>query len=375
MSIITTPTTTSPLFSDAGGPQTLKPRPWEPLLVPREAIEEEIERLADQPAPSNGLRASRIVHPRSATALPGMSPGTDVTIQVLKPGEETLPVRRNTNQIELCLRGSGVVNAGEVFAVQPHDVWNLPSMRAYSHRNTGPGLWVRLTYSNAPLLEWLGVLFSEEGAGIREEETEQPAPTTAQKATYVREAAPIFPIGTDGALFCGYEFLTDIRVAPNKSLHWPWREMSPHMSAAPDDGKRRIHLLYNPSTEQRNGTSNSFFATYGGCPPGSPPFKGLRGHRHTSASINYHTRGYGKSVVDGVTVEWREGDLLFSAPSWAEHAHYPGPEGWTVLTVQDHPMHIALGSLLWQEKMQGPIHALGLEKGQTGYTGPREIGS
>lgn len=375
MSIITSVATTSSLFADAGEAQTVKPRPWEPLLVQREAIEEEIERLADLPPQPNGVRASRVVHPRSTTAIPGMTPATDVTIQVLKPGEETLPVRRNTNQIELCVRGGGMVSAGEVFTVEQHDVWNIPSMRAYSYRNTGSGLWVRLSYSNAPLLQWLGVLFSEEGSHIREEETEQQAVTAAQKATYVREAAPMYPIGTDGAMFCGYEFLTDIGVLPNKALHWPWREMLPHMSTTPGDGKRSIHLLYNPSTERRNGTSNSFFATYASSPPGTPPYKGLRGHRHSSASINYHTHGYGKSVVDGITVEWKAGDLLFSAPSWSEHAHYCGPDGWTILTIQDHPMHIALGSLLWQEKIQGPIFALGLEAGQTGYTGPRETGA
>ena len=106
-----------------------------------------------------------------------------------------------------------------------------------------------------------------------------------------------------------------------------------------------------------------------------PPYAGDRGHRHTSASINYHTRGSGSSIVDGERIHWEEGDLLFSAPAWAEHAHYHGPDGWTVLTVQDHPMHIATGSLLWQEDMTGPIYSLGAGEGQKGYVSPREVGA
>src|SRR3546814_5989615 len=54
-------------------------------------------------------------------------------------------------------------------------------------------------------------------------------------------------------------------------------------------------------------------------------FRSLRGHRHSSASINYYFIGNGgKSVVEGQVYEWGIGDLMLSAPGWAEHAHYMG---------------------------------------------------
>ena len=37
---------------------------WEPVLISKEQIDAEIERLAAQPRPANGRRQSLIVHPR-----------------------------------------------------------------------------------------------------------------------------------------------------------------------------------------------------------------------------------------------------------------------------------------------------------------------
>jgi gentisate 1,2-dioxygenase len=362
-------------FLDISGEPARKPAPWKPLLVPKQLIDAEIRRLASVPRPANGRRASTVVHPLSTAGHPGLTPATKVTISVLLPGEETLPRRESANLIELCVSGGGTVFAGEnSYRVARHDVWNLAPMRPYFHRNTGSETWVRLGFSNETLLDKLGTWFAEEGEHIREEEGEEQGLSVEQKSTYVRDAAPDLPIGSEGARLRGYEFLTDVEYVEARSLLWPWADIEPHMPKTPGDGKRSIWLMYNPVTERRNGTSNSFFATWAGCAPGTPPFPPTPGHRHISASINYHTGGSGMSVVDGATVEWKAGDLLFSAPSWSEHTHYPGPDGWTILTIQDHPMHIALGSLLWQERMGGPIFSLGTERGQTGYTAPREPG-
>jgi gentisate 1,2-dioxygenase len=246
-------------------------------------------------------------------------------------------------------------------------------MVVHRHENTGSEPWVRLTYSNAPLLQLLGVLMEHEGSEL-EPAAADDGVSERQRSTYTWSNAPDLQVNPEGARLRGYEYLTDIPVVPNPPLHWPWASVRPQLSDHPGDGKRNIWLLYHPATGRRNGTTGSYFATIGGCPPGTPPFTGQHGHRHTSASINYHIQGHGSSVVDGVRVQWKAGDLLLSAPSWSEHAHYHGEEGWKVLTVQDHPLHIAMGSLLWQEKFDGPILALGAEEGQKGYVSPRTQG-
>ena len=58
------------------------------MVIPKEAIEAEIERLASLPAPPNGRRASAIVNAAAGVGN-GLAPGTAVSLSVLKPGEQT----------------------------------------------------------------------------------------------------------------------------------------------------------------------------------------------------------------------------------------------------------------------------------------------
>ena len=76
-------------------------------------------------------------------------------------------------------------------------------------------------------------------------------------------------------------------------------------------------------------------------------------HRHSSSAINYYLRGNGYSKVSGERLDWKAGDLILSAPGWAMHSHHSGTETTSALTVQDHPLQIAMESLIWQERMQG----------------------
>jgi hypothetical protein len=56
---------------------------------------------------------------------------------------------------------------------------------------------------------------------------------------------------------------------------------------------------------------------------------------------------------------------MLSAPGWSVHGHYISPDGARILTVQDHPLHISAGSLVWQEDLEGgAILTLG---GQAGF--------
>jgi len=149
-------------FLDLSGKDPNGPSHWAPVKISRQSIEEAIARLADRPVPANGRRAMSIVHPSSAAPGLGLAPGVDVVINVLKPGESTRPMRRNANQAEICIRGSGTITVKDKkIELSKWDVCNIPSMQTFTHRNTGDDLWVRLTYSNAPLLEKMGVNYFE----------------------------------------------------------------------------------------------------------------------------------------------------------------------------------------------------------------------
>ncbi|WP_192805211.1 cupin domain-containing protein [Noviherbaspirillum aerium] len=335
---------------------------WQTVVLPRAAIEAEVERLASIARPANGRRAASVNHPMNTGPVPCFAPGIDVAIMVLKPGEETTPDLRNSSRVDICIRGTGVVKTGnKEFRVEKYDVWNTPSMQPQVVRNDGQDLMVRLSYSNAPLLERLEVHYVNENPQIAGQSDEGRELAANQRRA--REASKPIPIGSDGAQMLGYEWLVDIDTIDSKALHWPWKEVEPHLGNvySMDLGYtgRHLYVLYNPATERRIGTSPSFFATIAKLPPG----KVDKPHRHTSAAINYIMWGHGKSAVNGQKIEWQEGDLHFSAPGWSIHNHASREQGFMALTIQDHPLHIANESLLWQETMKSPILKLGTDYG------------
>ena len=144
------------MFVDVSGAAPREQNKWPSIVIPKEAIDLEIARLIDAPRPDNGRRASLIVHPQATAPGLGLAPGTDVTINVVNPGERTFNLRKNSNMLEICISGEGVATvAGRDIAVSRWDVWNTPAMQVHSYRNEGNTPWVRLSYSNAPLLEKL----------------------------------------------------------------------------------------------------------------------------------------------------------------------------------------------------------------------------
>lgn len=335
---------------------------WPSLVVKKQQIDAEVERLAASSLPASGLRAVAINHPMNPGPVPAFSPSTDVTIEVLKPGEESPPRARNATAVDICLRGTGVARIGrKELQLEQHDVWNTPSMAPYTYRNTGKDLLVRLSYSNQPLLEYMRVLFVDPQPRMPSGSSEAaPSHGDARRA---RDAAIPIAIGSDGADLRGYEWLVDIDTVDQKVLHWPWKEVSQHLGGVYamdlDYSGRHLYLLYNPSTGRLMGTTPVHFATLAKYPPG----KIDRPHRHTSASINYYLWGHGKSTVEGERVQWEAGDLQFSAPGWAVHNHGSREQGFVALTIQDHPLHLAMDSLMWQEELKGPVQHLGSTQG------------
>src|SRR6266850_365375 len=88
-----------------------------------------------------------------------------------------------------------------------------------------------------------------------------------------------------------------------------------------------------------------------------------RPHRHTAAAVNYFFAGRGFSVVDGERYEWKAGDLMLTAPGWAVHNHASYEDDVYELTIQDSPLNIWMGSLLWQENLSHPLEVLGATGG------------
>lgn len=344
---------------------------WWPVTVTRELIDSEIGRLASLPRPANGRRQVQFVHPSANPATPGLNPGVRVTLDVLLPGEETTPIRHNSTQVNFCIRGTGrTVVGGRQISFGQYDVWNHPSYLPYRHVNDGKDIQVRLTYSNAPLLEMLRVHLVDENP-----------PLTGESAL-VHETPPsdrrgnspfgTFAISEDGARLMPYEIVISPPSVESRALHWPWAVVKENLDKLVALGKdyigRRLYLMYNPITGRSNGTTPNFFATMTIRPPGIID----RPHRHVSSAINYYFAGTGYSIVEGKRYEWRAGDLMVSAPGWAVHNHASYAEPVYELTIQDQPLHIMMESLLWQENLKEQATILG---SSVGFATNRRVGN
>jgi gentisate 1,2-dioxygenase len=344
-------------------PDRAKPaRDWPPITISRAMIDAEVERLADLPRPANGRRQTLLVHPAAPDPGRGLTPGVQVSIDVLKPGEATVPIRHNSTQVSFCIRGSGVTRVGDrEVRFRRFDVWNHPSWTIYQHRNDGDDLQVRLTYSNAALLEMMRVhLVEEDPPQAVGTATEAVASEARAGGTRIATVT----VGDDGAALMPYETLINPPEVPSRALHWPWQTVKANLdklvALGSDYVGRRLYLLYNPRTDRFNGTTANFFATMTIRPPDIVD----RPHRHVSSAINYYFHGSGYSRVEGKRYEWRAGDLMVSAPGWAVHNHASYADDPVYeLTIQDQPLNIYMESLLWQEDLSMPGRILGSHAG------------
>ena len=358
-------------FVDCSGTSAPKLNLWPSVLISKEDIEAEVARLADGSTPANGRRASQIVHPNAREPGLGLAPGIRVTLNVLRPGEQTQPIRHNSTQVDFCIRGAGSVMVhGRRIDFGQYDVWNTPSMAPYWYMNDGDELQVRLTYSNAALLEKMNVHIVDDDPPLTE------GPEKAPEAEASARGEGESPFGTfqlneAGAFLMPYERLINPTAVASAPLHWPWQRVKVELDKLAALGNdyvgRRLYLLYNPATGRTNGTTQNFFATMTVRPPRIVD----RPHRHTSAAINYYFAGSGRSTVEGKIYEWKAGDLMLSAPGWGVHNHASYDEPVYELTIQDQPLNIAMESLLWQESLQQPMKVLGA---QAGFATNRKVG-
>ena len=108
-----------------------------------------------------------------------------------------------------------------------------------------------------------------------------------------------------------------------------------------------------------NGTTTTLFASMCIRPADivDPP------HRHTAAAVNYFMEGRGGA-------RWAAATSSGRAATWSSSHHHgrstttSGDQPVYQLAVQDNPLHLAMGSLMWQEDL-GDRPLLGGEPGFT----------
>lgn len=352
------------LVDTSGSAPASRNEQWAPLIISKETIEAEVARLADLPRPANGRREVLIVHPSARAETPGLAPGIQVRLSVLKPGESTAVFRHNATEVNFCIRGGGRTEIGaRSIAFERYDVWNHPSWLPYVHHNDTHELQVRLTYANTPLLQHMDIYIADEGEAALA--AAKPLDDDHGAADDPRRRNPfgMFPISDDGGLLMPYEVLINPQRVVSNPMLFKWSKVKPELDKLEALGKeyigRRLYMYYNPATGRTNGITPNFFASMTIRPPKIVD----RPHRHISAAINYYFHGTGHSVVAGRRYDWKAGDLMLSAPGWAVHNHASHDDPVYELTVQDQPLNITMESLLWQEDLKQAPALLGSEPG------------
>src|SRR5437773_11639441 len=85
------------MFIDRTGLPYEQPKLQKPLIVSKEEIEAEVERLASLPAPLNGRRMSIICNPATGVGN-GFAPAPAITLPAFRPGKRTRRIRPNSSQ-------------------------------------------------------------------------------------------------------------------------------------------------------------------------------------------------------------------------------------------------------------------------------------
>src|SRR6266851_5503767 len=160
------------VFIDRSGMASGKMNLISAAIIKRAQIDSEIERLASLPVPANGRRVSLIASPETGVGN-GLTCSTAVSLCVLRPGEQTKPIRHNSSLVDFCIHGGGhsIIN-GQRIEFKQYDVWTTTPWSVYQHFNDTNELQVRLSYSNSALLEKLNVHIVDDDPKL-EQQSEQ----------------------------------------------------------------------------------------------------------------------------------------------------------------------------------------------------------
>ena len=144
---------------------------------------------------------------------------------------------------------------------------------------------------------------------------------------------------------------------PDPVLHWSWERIRPLLSEAmkvtsPEAVERRVLSLVSstPRTPEDEATVRTISAAIQMLLPGER----ARPHRHTINALRFVLEGSGATtLVDGKACPMEVGDLILT-PGWTWHEHHhAGQEPMIWLDVLDVPLHLWLGTVVFQP---GPVN-------------------
>ncbi len=245
-------------------------------------------------------------------------------LQLILPGE-TAPNHRHTpSAIRFVVEGAGAFTTveGEKLPMEKGDLILTPAGLWHEHGHHGGGPVVWLDALDLPLIYHLEASYALEGPP----QAPRNAPDSSQTA-YRR--AGLLPYGALGR-----------RRADFPLVRYPWREVRQALADL-DSGlapAEPCHLAYvNPETGGECLPVLGFSAQM------LRAGEELAPPRRSASAVFHVVEGHGQSEIDGVTLDWQEGDTV-AVPTHAAVRHRAGgPKPAFLFHVDDAPLHRKLG--------------------------------
>jgi gentisate 1,2-dioxygenase len=307
----------------SGGPTA----PFAPYLWRWSTVRPYMQRTAELVRPGADAER-RVLTLNNPTALPLQSTTHTISaaVQLVLPGERAPSHRHTMAAIRWVLEGDGAMTFvdGEPCSMHPGDLILTPAWCWHGHLNetSSPMLW--MDSLDVPLVRTLRAALYEEYEGDFQELTRQPDESLSRYgAGHLR---PIWDHGTRP-------------VSPLLSFPWTQTERALHdlarVESSPYDDV--AFQFTNPTT------GGHVLPTIGCWVQMLRPGIHTQAHRHNTVAVYQVFRGRGATIVDGVQIDWQQGDF-FALPPWAWHEHVngSGSEEAVLFSTNDVPLYEAI---------------------------------
>jgi gentisate 1,2-dioxygenase len=266
-------------------------------------------------------------HPKAAQG--GATHTLTAAVQTVLPGEIAPSHRHTAAAIRWILQGTGTVTMvnGEPCPMEPGDLVLTPGWCWHGHINQSDGPMVWMDSLDVPVVSALRAM-RQEG--------------------YPDELNPATKAVGDSAARYGTGFLRpawEDTIDPiSPLLTYPWgktqqalREMARYDASLYDDVAMRYT---NPST------GGHVLPTIGCWIQMLRPGVHTKAHRHTTCAVYQCFRGRGSIIVDGLQIDWEQGDFIALPPwTWHEHVNGSSSEDAILFSTTDSPILQSLNLL------------------------------
>jgi gentisate 1,2-dioxygenase len=247
-------------------------------------------------------------------------------LQCVNPGDISPSHKHVAAAIRFIIQGEGTVTIvnGEPAPMRPGDLVLTPSLYWHGHVSEGPGPMMWMDSLDAPLV---GLLRS----GMQQE----PYPDEIEPATHALGES--YSRYGSGHLRPTWD--QGPAPAPNVSplLSFPWEQTE---KALHEMAKVDASPFDDISFEYTNPiTGGPVLPTIGCWIQMLRPGIHTKAHRHSASQVYHVFRGEGATIVDGVRIDWKQGDFFALAPySWHEWINTSSSDEAVLFSTTDIPV-------------------------------------